>query len=433
MLIAVLSVNAQQKLTLEECVQTALKNNYDHKNVIFNKEIADKQVSEAYGTSLFPSIKGNVTYDRALKRPEFILEFGGNSQRIKVGSANSLTTGINLEQPLFTGAMFLAVKIAKTFADISQHAVNYSAEELIVKVKQSYYTYVLSKEFVKLARVQLKRAKENAENAKSMYEAGLAPEYDYIKANVQYKNTIPALSSTKTQVRQAFNNLLLIMGVTNDKSNFDVVDSLKFKNLPLPSFEDGIKTAIEKNELIKQTNLEANLKDLSVDYQFTKHFPELSGYGRWSMQAQEEDTRHFNDWRYINSVSVGLVLKIPIFSGGAVQSKVEQAKVELKKAQENLAKIKRSVRNNYENIRLQIKSLVEQVDAYKSAITEAERGYEIARKRFEAGLGTQIEVTNSAVDVTSASVNYLKSVHDYYTAHANLDLILGKTVKEIQY
>lgn len=433
MLAAIIGMNAQQKLTLEECVQTALKNNYDHKNVIFNKEIADKQVREAYGTSLFPSIKGNVTYDRALKRPEFILEFGGNSQRIKVGSANSLTAGINVEQPLFTGAMFLAVKIAKTFADISQHAVNYSTEELIAKVKQNYYTYVLSKEFVKLAQVQLRRAKENVGNAKSMYAAGLVSEYEYIKANVQYKNMVPTLTNTKTQVRQAFNNLLLIMGVADDKSNFDVVDSLKFRNFYLPSFEEGIKTVLEKNELIKQKNLETNLKDLTVDYQFTKHFPELSGYGRWSMQAQEEDTRHFNDWRYINSVSVGLVLKIPIFSGGAVQSKVEQAKVELKKAQENLAKVKRSVRNNYENIRLQIKGLEEQVKAYKSAINEAERGYEIARKRFDAGLGTQLEVTDSAVDVTSASVNYLKSVHDYYTAHANLDLILGKTVREIQY
>ncbi len=431
-LIVFINVNAQKSLTLEECVEIALKNNHDHKQVLLDKRIADEKITEAYGTSVFPVIRGDAKYSRAIERPEFIFDMNGQTQRFKMGSTNAASASVNIEQPLFSGAMFLAIKIAKTFAEISSKAVDYSEEELIVKVKQNYYTYLLSKEFVKLAESQKKRAELNRNNTKSMYNAGLVSEYDFIKANVQFKNMIPAVSRAKNQEKKAENNLKLILGLS-DSTKIVINDSLGLTVFEETSLKKSIDFAYKHNKLIQQSKLNEKLKSLVASYNFTGHLPQLYGFGNFQTQAQEEDDKAIKDWRFRNAISVGLNLKIPIFNGFSVNSKVEQAELDHKKAIEQLNKTKDEIRNRIENTYLEIKSLLEQIDAYKAALTEAERGYEIATKRYDAGLSSQLEVLNSMVSLVNAKTNILKTIHDYYITHAQFDLLLGKSKDLIEY
>ncbi len=430
------SITAQDdgpvRLNLETSINLAVKNNHDYKNALLDLEKANEQVREAYGSALFPSIDGTVNYSRAIKRGEFLIETPFFSGRFPIGSKNTLTAGVSLEQPLFTGAMFLAVDIAETFAEISENAAVYSKEELVLKVKQTYYTKLLAEELVKLSKLQLERAEQNKNNTKSLFDAGLVSEYDMIRSNVQYQSLIPLLSESENQVKLALNNLKLLLGLEAE-TEIIIDDSLEYRHFELPSFEEGLKQVLFKNKLLKQLELDTELKDLASSYQFTEHLPKLNAFGNWQTQAQEEDIRRFNDWRYVNSLTVGLSLSVPIFRGFTLDSKVEQAEIDLKKSLEEFDKTKKSLRNEYENVVLQIQKTEEQIEAYKAAVSESERGYEIALKRFGTGLGTQIEVTDGLVEVSRANINYLQSVRDYYVYHAQLELLLGKSLNEISY
>jgi outer membrane protein TolC len=417
------------KLDLNECISIALENNHKHKQIQLDYEKAQEQVNEAYGASLFPSIDASVNYNRAIKKQRFIIETPEFSGNFEVGSANTLTANITLEQPIFTGAMFLAVDIAKTFADISKKATEYSRSELIMKVKEAYYTHLLAGSLVDLARMQIKRAKENLEDTKSMLDAGLVAEYDYIRANVQYQNFLPTLTEAQNQNRLSLNNLKLIMGISLD-TEVIISDSLSYIKMVKPDLDDGLNQVYEKNELIQQMELQAELQDLNKSYQFTEHLPKLTLNALFQSQSQEEDNRPVNDWRFFNSVSVGMTLKVPIFKGFTIDSKVEQAELDYKKAVEGLADTRNSIRNQFENLMLAIEKDEEQIEAYKAAVDESERGYEIAVKRFSSGLGTQLEVTDAQLVYTNSAINLLQSVHEYYIAHARLDHLLGATSYE---
>ena len=122
---------------------------------------------------------------------------------------------------------------------------------------------------------------------------------------------------------------------------------------------------------------------------------------------------------------------MPIFRGWELDSKVEQAEIDHKKAIEDYLKTKKAVKNDYENSVLTIQKIKEQITAYELSVEETERGYDIASKRFGAGLGTQIEVTSALVDFSQAQLNYLEGLYNYYVEHANLDLLLGKTAEDI--
>jgi len=422
------SINGQniQKYDLEKCISTALENNHSLKQVRIDKAIAEEQVSEAYGTSLYPKIDGFSNYNRAIKRGEITIETPFFSGSFPSGTKNTLTAGVNLEQPLFTGAMFLAVKIAKTFAEISNQRVQYSEHELVAKVKEAYYVYLLSKEFLGFSKLQLKRAEENYRNTSSRYEAGLVSEYDKIKANVQKQNLIPALTEAENQLLLAGNNLKLILGIEID-DNIVIEDSLEYHDIELPGFNDGLDYIFKKNSLIKQSELNRELNDLSASYEFTQLFPKLNAFGNWQVQAQENDDRSFAEWRYKNSVSVGLSLSIPIFSGFANYSRIDQAELEVKKSDEMLKEAKKQIRNQYESVYTEINKLKEQIEAYDVAVKQSELGYEIASKRYNTGLGTQIEVTNSLVDLSNSKIQYMRAVSDYFVKHAELEKLLGKS------
>jgi len=423
----ILSGQDKLKLDMSECIKIALENNHQHKQALLNYEKAEEQVDEAYGASLFPSIDASLTYNRAIERARFIIETPIFSGSFPVGSQNTLTANVNLEQPLFTGAMFLAVDIAKTFAEISKKATDYSESELIMKIKEAYYTYLLAGSLVDLSKMQIKRAEENLKNSKSMLDAGLVAEYDYIRANVQYQNFLPTLTEAVNQSRLSRNNLKLIMGINLD-TEVEILDSLSYFNIDKPEFNEGLDKVYAQNDLIKQMELQAELQDLNKSYQFSEHLPKITLNAHFQTQSQEEDSRPVNDWRYFNALSIGMTLKVPIFKGFTIDSRVEQAELERKIAVEGLAATKNSIRNQFENLLLSINKNEEQITAYKAAVDESQRGYDISVKRFNSGLGTQLEVTDAQLTYTNSAVNLLRSVYEYYVAHARMEHLLGENI-----
>ncbi|MCF6268853.1 MAG: TolC family protein [Melioribacteraceae bacterium] len=420
-----------KEITLEECVKLAIENNHLHKQALLNREKAIEQETEAFGLSVLPHISGTVNYTNAIERAKMTIDFGGRTQTFSMGSKNTFTTGVSLEQPLFSGALFLATKIAETYAEVTDRAAQYSEDDLVLKVRDAYYTYLLADSFVKLADHQIKRAKENLDDSKVMYDAGMVSEYDYIRANVTYQNLIPEKTGAVNQKKQAMNNLKLVMG-SDLNTQYSISDSLIFAEKELPNYVAGLDTIYIKNNLIQQMELQSELQDLNASYEWTKHLPEVQAFGNWQVQAFD-DTFAPADWEYYNSLNVGISIKVPIFKGFATSSKVEQAKIDHKISIENLVNTKETVKNNYVNVLLQINKSGEQISAYTVAMSQAERGYQISLKRFNTGLGTQLEVTDAQGALISSQVNYLQSVYDYLLNHARLDLLLGNKYTEIDF
>lgn len=430
MVSVVLPQSQKLNLNLEQAIKIALENNHDIKQARLDKAKADEKVRQTYGESVLPSVEGTASYSRAIKRPAFFLETPLFSGTFPSGTNNTLVAGIQLDQPLATGAMFLATKISETYSELADLAQQYSESELVMKVKDSYYMYLLAQENIKLAELQLKRAEENLKNTKSMYSVGRVSEYDQIRSNVQFQNSIPVLTEAKNQLALAENNLKILLGlelnnelVINDRLSLNKVDLLKEN--------DGIAKLNESNSLLKQSITQTRLNELSASYQYSQHYPELRAFGNWQMQSQENDDRSFTNWRFINSITIGLNLRVPIFKGFSIDSKYEQAKIDYDKSIEALAKTKKELRKDYENTILSIQKALDLIESYQSSVDETERGYQIALKRYSSGLSSQIEITDALLLASQAKYNYANSVYTYNVLLARLDLLLGKSLAEI--
>lgn len=202
----------------------------------------------------------------------------------------------------------------------------------------------------------------------------------------------------------------------------------------LSDYEENLKLleqyekdqAIEYNSTLRQLDL--NIKNLQHTLKMTKyqHLPSLSAFGQYAYQTQAEDFK-FQDYKWVSSAAVGLSLSIPIFSGNTVIHQTKQVELAIKELQ---------LQRNYatEGQKLQITSALdnmraanEQLLVNKEAIAQAEKGYEIAKVRYNTGTGTILELNDSELALTQSRLNYQQALYNYLSAQTQLEQVLGRS------
>jgi outer membrane protein len=126
-----------------------------------------------------------------------------------------------------------------------------------------------------------------------------------------------------------------------------------------------------------------------------------------------------DDW------SVGLSASWSIFDAGSTSAKVKQADASLDKAKEQLVQVKNSaaleVRQNY----LSMQEAEKRIDTNKVAVGKAEEDLVIAREKYNAGVGTNLDVIDAQLALTQAKTNEIQALFDYNVNVAKIDKAIG--------
>jgi outer membrane protein TolC len=105
---------------------------------------------------------------------------------------------------------------------------------------------------------------------------------------------------------------------------------------------------------------------------------------------------------------------------------VEQANLEYRKSQEQLAGVELHLQSGTEAILLQLRTAEQRVLSGGRTVGQAEKGYRIANTRYTSGSGTLLETNDALLALARAKVNRIQAVYDYLAAAADLDGILGR-------
>ena len=90
------------------------------------------------------------------------------------------------------------------------------------------------------------------------------------------------------------------------------------------------------------------------------------------------------------------------------------------------------------NLRMQVQAAqdniaqsVKEVASNKEGVRQAEKAYEIMQKSFEIGSATFVELNDADLALTNSRLAYNQAIYDYLTAKAELNMILGKNIVEV--
>lgn len=273
-------------------------------------------------------------------------------------------------------------------------------------------------------RATLKNAQENLRNVQLLSKQGLVSEYDELRASVGVENLQPVVIQAENNYALALDGLRAVMGLEVTE-HFDIDGMLKFEPIDEGLFTTATDAVLEANPNLHAMRMHVDVNKAMVNIQRSGYFPTLAAFGNYQYQLAK-NTLNISTNDFIGSSTVGLSLSLNLFEGLQTSARVEQAQLEMRKSQEQLAGLETNVRTAVHSIILQMQQARKRVEAQTKTVEQAEKGYRIATTRFTSGSGTQLEVNDAQLALTQAQVNRIQAVYDYLVASADFDQLLGR-------
>lgn len=421
----------QEPLNLD--LTTALKIAHDNNPTIKIAELEIQRVDyskkEAMG-NLLPSLSASGQYTNSIMKsvmfmPESFSAMMGGQKYMEIGYKNSYTGTVSAALPLVNFSLWEQIKSKQNEIDLILEQARASKIDMTKQVKDAYFAVLLAKNSLKVLERSINNAKETLKTTETSFEQGVVSEYDLIRAKVQVNNLNPTYISAKNGLELAILQLKMILSLPQDQEIVFIENLEDFSDRIISVSAAESERAANNNSDIRQLDLNIVSLKHSLRMINSQHLPSLSAFGQYSYQTQSDDFK-FADYNWVGSAAVGLQLSIPIFNGRTVVNKAKQLKISLQELE---------LQKQYaaDGIELQIQSAInsmkaaqEQLLVNKDAINQAERGYEIAKVRYQTGTGTILELNDSELSMTQANLNYQQSLYDFLTAQTNLEKVLGR-------
>ncbi|MCI7465245.1 MAG: TolC family protein [Bacteroidales bacterium] len=412
---------------------TALKIAHDNNPTIKIAELEIQRVDyskkEALG-NLLPSLSASGQYTNNIMKsvmfmPESFSQMMGGQKYMEIGYKNSYTGSISAGLPLVNFSLWEQIKSKQCEIDLILEQARASKIDMTKQVKDAYFAVLLAKNSLKVLERSINNAKETLKSTEAGFEQGVVSEYDLIRAKVQVNNLNPSYIAAKNGLELAVLQLKMILSLPQEQEIVFLENLEDFSDRIVSVTDAESERAANNNSELRQLDLNIMSLQHNLKMVNSQHLPSLSAFGQYTYQTQAEDFR-FSEYNWVGSAAVGLQLSIPIFNGRTVVNKAKQLKISLQELQ---------LQKQYasDGIDLQIQSAInnmkaaqEQLSVNKDAISQAERGYEIAKVRYQTGSGTILELNDSELSMTQANLNYQQSLYDFLTAQTNLEKVLGR-------
>jgi outer membrane protein TolC len=148
----------------------------------------------------------------------------------------------------------------------------------------------------------------------------------------------------------------------------------------------------------------------------------VAAFGGW--QLRKGYTESFNDSN--DGWLAGVQANWNVFDGRATRGRVIQARSALEQTKLSLTEAELATEVEVRQAFSSWQEATELADASKKVVEQADEAVRLANARYNAGTGTQLDVLQAQVDLTTARTNQLQAYYTYNVAVANLRRAMGQ-------
>ena len=410
-------------LTLEKAIEIALSESPTIKVAEQEIEIKRYAKQETY-SSLYPRLDATAQYQRVLAKQTMSMDFGGQTQTIKVGSDNSFNGGISASMPIVNAQLWESLKVSVADVVLAIEKARSSQIDMIEQVSKAYFSVLLAKESQVVYQRVYDNALENNKNIKKKYDVGSVSEFDLISSNVSVQNAIPNLIEAQNSVVLALWQLKALLGIDLNK-NIDVAGTLMDYEAQMNYAHTLDQLDFSNNTTLKQLDIQEDMLHSALKITKLANVPTLSINAAYLYTALGNDGKFFQAKAWNPYSYAGVQLNIPIFAGNQRRAATRQANLNLSNLQLQRENAERQLRVAVVQSLNSMQTNVKKFSAAAATVGQAKRGYEIAVKRYEVGRGTLVDVDNSQLALTQAELGRNSAIYNFLVSKVALDKILG--------
>ncbi|MBE0644213.1 MAG: TolC family protein [Bacteroidetes bacterium] len=417
---------AQNGYTLQQCVETGLKNNIDILRSRNNVERSSTFKKEAFGQFL-PSLRGSATWSRS---DEDQLAFRANDL---LRSRNSYSYNVQAGLTLFDGM--------RNFNSVDQSIIDYNAAEesfmrtqqtIVYSIQQYYYNVLRMEQLTRVAESNLERSKGQLDRIREMNTVGSVPLADVYRQQVVVGNDELGVIEARNNYQNAMVDLQALLGLSprpdftlaSDElpSSIEPTEIVRFRS-GLGDFDALIKEAVSRRSDYRQAELSLQSAEKGVSVAQSGHYPSLSAFAQYNWNNLE-----LKDFTLYDRFIYGLQLSVPIFSNFQVSGAVERSEIQRMDSEYSLEQLRRSIATEVMKALNALETSEKNIDISVKKLQSAREDQRTAQERYNLGSGTLLDLTTASANLTLAESDVINATFNYLVVQKQMDYQLGRNL-----
>ena len=396
-----------QALTLQESIEKTLANHPDIQTFLLKYKQSQKKVS-ATKSAYLPQISLHAHYDATRT-----YVFPQNGQ-FHTQDDSGWDAGAVVTQKIWDfGKTLELIDASKKDAEIAKLSLQEAKALMVYRVKVLYGMMVVQKEAVAVMQKDLEAKEAYYKQALALVKQGLKTNADASRFLSSVYGAKERLAAAKAAFKKAQNTLSLYMGeqIENDA---ELQSGFLYNE---PSLNGMKRKVLQNNYQLKIT--QENIAKNTLLHKVAKS----SHYG--SLDAVAAYT-HFDTLNTYDAKSAGVVLQIPLYSGGRLSAEEQQARIAAQMAKEQEASKQLEIEDEVTSLLIDIDRYNQSIAAKKAQFDAAKATKAVLDARYKEGLGTYIEILDAQATMLAAKLGLLEAYYNRSLAIAKLEYLEGK-------
>lgn len=401
-------------MTLEESVRTALDNNY---NI--------KQQEAEYDSAVWARHQARRSFGPTVNWQSTATKMGGKYYD-SANLSRSFGNGLTLTMPIYTGGQLEgAIKAADLAMNANELGLELCKQQVKAATMSAYYQALQAKNQIKVAQDSVNTLTEHLKNVNAQYTVGTVAKSDVLGTQVQMANAEQNLINANNSYDVAIASLNNVMGLPTD-TELNLTDSLDYNVYEIP-LEECTAYARSNRPDVLMADYQVAIAEAGVQQAKAGYMPKVSAQASKSWAGDSPFGSEETDQRYgqNNNWTAGVVLSWDIWDNNVTQSKVNQSKAAVAKAEAAAENTRQSGDLEVRTAYLNLKAAEKSINTTQVAVDKAQEDYKIAQVRYAAGVGTNLDVMDAEEKLAQAQTNYYTALYNYNSSKAALDKAMG--------
>ncbi len=437
--------------SLQQSIDYAYKNSPNYLNAQSDVLMAKYKRKEVLGMAM-PQIGASVDMKNFMKIPTSVLPnfvapavYGGllaagaapyDPSKLDPNSydpiaANFGTTfqaqaGASASLLVFSADYLIGLKATKEYISLMNINVNRSKADLVSQVSKAYYSVLVNKQRIALLDANITKLEKLLSDTKAFNKQGFVEQIDVDRLEVAFNNLTTEKQKIERLISLSENVLKFQMGYTGSE-NLTLTDSLSIsdkEDLSISKIDITRRSEYQMLEVQQRLN-SINVKRLKYGY-----LPSLVAYSSFNYSGQRNDLKFFTkEHIWYPTALLGGTLSLSIFDGFQRHYQIQQAKLDLKKGENNLKNLQLAIELEGASAAVNYSNASSSLQVQKRNLDLAQNIYTVSQKKYEQGVGSNIEVINAQQSLKESQANYFNAVYDLLVYKIDYLKATGSLVK----
>ena len=401
------------QLSLEDAQRHALEHNRSLKNAALEVQVAEARRWQTLATML-PQVSAKADYSNMFG---YSMDLG----QFKISMPNSITFNGTASVTL-SGAQVVGVQLEKIAGRMADISLKQTEQEVSDQVKTLYYSALAMEETVDLLEQNLVNLEKLQQHTLRSVEVGVAEQTDADRISVQVTSMKTSLNSTRRQLEMIYNSMRLQLGlnVSTELALTQSVDDLMQVDNALALLDTEFVLDNNYNFQLLSENVALAQKQIALKkWEFA---PTLSAFYQYTKVEYLSDELTM---RSTPPNMFGLSLNVPIFSSGSRLKGVKMAQLAYQQQVNTYDDTREAMLVQHRQLMYNLSSSFESYLSQKENMTVAQRLFDNVSRKYEHGMASSMDVTNTGTELVAAQSSYVQALLEVVTARIELEQLLN--------